>query len=168
MIVLRKAKEQDLAIITNLAEEIWPVTYGNYLSAEQIRYMLDKMYNKGELLLQMKKGHTFLIATEDDEDGKDIGFVSFSVYKPEAYSYKLHKLYVLPEKHGQGVGKILVNEVISSVKRLGGKTLQLNVNRNNNAKNFYEKMGFKIKETIDLDIGNGFLMNDYVMELLLV
>lgn len=169
MIVLRKAKEEDLAVIKNLAEEIWPPTYGDYLSAEQIRYMLDKMYSKAELLSQLQKGHTFLIATEDDNnEGKDIGFVSFSVYKPEDYSYKLHKIYVLPETHGKGIGKLLVNEVISAVKRLGGKTLQLNVNRGNNAKYFYEKMGFKIKETVDLDIGNGFLMNDYVMELSLI
>ena len=162
MILLRKAKEEDIAIITDLAEQIWPQTYSNYISNAQLRFMLDKMYNKGELLDQMQNDHIFLIASEEE---RDVGFAGFSVIDPKKKGYKLHKLYVLPEMHGKGVGKILINEVINLALRKGGKTLQLNVNRNNNAKDFYIKAGFNIKETVDLDIGNGFFMNDYVMEL---
>jgi ribosomal protein S18 acetylase RimI-like enzyme len=162
MILLRKAKEEDLSIIGDLAEKIWPHTYSAYISDEQLRYMLDMMYNHGELLAQLKKGHIFLIA---EEEKKEVGFASFSLIDPEQKGYKLHKIYVLPAMHGKGVGKILMNEVVNLAKRNGGKTLQLNVNRNNKAKDFYEKAGFKIKETVNLDIGNGFFMNDYVMEL---
>ena len=162
MIILRKAKEEDIEIITELAEEIWPQTYGDYIEQDQLRYMLELMYNKGELLSQLQQGHTFLIASEN---GKDVGFAGFSVIDPNNGTYKLHKLYVLPEMHGKGVGKILINEVVSLAKHNGGKTLQLNVNRNNNAKDFYLKAGFKIKETVDINIGNGFYMNDYVMEI---
>jgi GNAT superfamily N-acetyltransferase len=162
MILLRKAKEEDLPIISDLAEKIWPDTYSAYISPEQLRYMLDMMYNQGELLGQLKKGHIFLIA---EEQKKEVGFASFSLIDPDNYGYKLHKIYVLQEMHGKGVGKILMNEVVNLAKRNGGKTLQLNVNRNNKAKDFYEKAGFKIKKTVDLDVGNGFFMNDYVMEL---
>ncbi|MEJ5993988.1 GNAT family N-acetyltransferase [Pedobacter sp. Du54] len=162
MILLRRAKEEDIAIISDLAEQIWPQTYSAYISEEQLRFMLDKMYNRGELLGQLKSGHIFILASEN---GKDVGFAGFSVIDIENNGYKLHKLYVLPEMHGKGIGKILINEVVGFATREGGKTLQLNVNRNNNAKDFYLKAGFKIKETVDLDIGNGFFMNDYVMEL---
>ena len=162
MILLRRAKEEDIAMISDLAEQIWPHTYLAYISKEQMRFMLDKMYNRGELLGQLESGHIFLLASEE---GRDIGFAGFSLIDPENYGYKLHKLYVLPETHGKGIGKILMNEVINLASREGGKTLQLNVNRNNNAKDFYLKAGFNIKETVDLDIGNGFFMNDYVMEL---
>ncbi|HTM98403.1 MAG TPA: GNAT family N-acetyltransferase, partial [Pedobacter sp.] len=106
-------------------------------------------------------GHTFIIASEN---GKDVGFAGFSIIDPRKKTYKLHKLYVLPEMHGKGVGKILINEVVNLALHEGGKSLQLNVNRNNNAKDFYLKAGFNIKETVDLDIGNGFFMNDYIME----
>jgi ribosomal protein S18 acetylase RimI-like enzyme len=161
MILLRKAKEADLPIISDLAERIWPDTYSAYISDEQLRYMLDMMYNQGELLGQLQKGHIFLIAEDGD---REVGFASFSVVDSETNGYKLHKIYVLPEMHGKGVGKILMNEVVNLIRRSGGKTLQLNVNRNNKAKDFYEKAGFRIKETIDLDLGNGFFMNDYIME----
>lgn len=161
MILLRKAKEEDIAIISALAEEIWPQTYSEYISEAQLRYMLDKMYNPAELLGQLRQGHLFLLASED---GKDVGFAGISLIDPERQAYKLHKLYVLPEMHGKGVGKILINEVADLALRAGGKYLQLNVNRNNKAKDFYLKAGFDIKETVDLAIGNGFFMNDYVME----
>nr|WP_294874433.1 GNAT family N-acetyltransferase [uncultured Pedobacter sp.] len=161
MIILRKGKEEDIATIQDLADRTWRITYAEYLSTEQIDYMLEKMYNRGELLSQLEKGHTFLIAEEDNED---LGFAGFSVIAPENHSYKLHKLYVLPQTHGRGVGKLLINEVFNLVKRAGGKSLQLNVNKNNKAKDFYERAGFIIKETVVLDIGNGFVMDDYVME----
>ncbi|RYG20936.1 MAG: GNAT family N-acetyltransferase [Chitinophagaceae bacterium] len=162
MILLRKAKEEDVAIISDLAEQIWPQTYSAYISEEQLRFMLDKMYNRGELLGQLESGHIFILASEN---GKDVGFAGFSALDPTNKVYKLHKLYVLPEMHGKGVGKILMNEVVNLAVRQGGKSLQLNVNRNNKAKDFYLKAGFNIKETVDLNIGNGFFMNDYVMEL---
>ena len=161
MILLRKGKEEDLASIINLAEKIWPTTYQAYLSEEQISYMLNLMYNRAELLSQLQSGHTFLIASLADAD---VGFASFSKIDPEQKTFKLHKIYVLPTVHGKGVGKILMNEVVNLVKRNGGLSLQLNVNRNNNAQQFYEKAGFKIIKTVDLEIGNGFYMNDYVME----
>ncbi len=161
MIYLRKAKEEDLPIIRNLAEQTWPTAYGDIISQEQIVFMLDKMYNQGELLGQLRGGHTFLIASELKED---VGFAGFSVVDSESHVYKLHKLYVLPKMHGKGVGKILMNEVVDQIKAQGAKFLRLNVNRDNKAKDFYEKAGFKIKETVNLDIGNGFYMNDYVME----
>lgn len=161
MIILRKAKEEDIETIQSLARRTWPKAYSAIISAEQIEYMLDKMYNKGELLSQLQQGHTFLIA----EGGQaDLGFAGFSIHDTDQRIYKLHKLYVLPEAHGKGVGKILINEVVNQIKDLGGTALQLNVNRENKAADFYKKGGFIIKETVDLDIGNGFLMNDYVME----
>lgn len=162
MISLRKAKEEDLPIIRTLAEQTWPTAYGDIISNEQIAYMLEKMYSKGELLAQMEQGHVFLIASELIED---VGFAGFSVINHETRTFKLHKLYVLPKMQGMGVGKVLINEVVDCVKQQGGNFLQLNVNRANKAKDFYEKIGFKIKETVDLDIGNGFYMNDYVMEM---
>ena len=123
--------------------------------------MLDKMYNKDVLFSQLQAGQTFLIA---EEEQRDLGFAGFSVSDPGSSCYKLHKLYVLPEMHGYGVGKLLLNEVIRQVRILGGKAIKLNVNRNNKAAEFYKAAGFEIKKSVDLDIGEGFFMNDYIME----
>ncbi|RZK64772.1 MAG: GNAT family N-acetyltransferase [Pedobacter sp.] len=161
MITLRKAKEQDIEVIRAIAATTWPSTYLDIIGQEQIDYMLDKMYSKGELLGQLLEGHIFIIA-EDNEN--QFGFAGYSIIDHEERIYKLHKLYVLPSAHGKGVGKILINEVFNQVKDAGATALQLNVNKHNKAKDFYLKGGFSIKESVKLDIGEGYFMDDYVME----
>ncbi len=161
MITLRKAKEEDIEVIRDIAAATWPSTYLDIIGQAQIDYMLEKMYSKGELLKQLMEGHIFLIAEEGENQ---FGFAGYSIIGHEERVYKLHKLYVLPSAHGKGVGKILINEVFNQVKNAGGSALQLNVNKHNKAKDFYLKGGFTIKESVKLDIGEGFFMDDYVME----
>jgi ribosomal protein S18 acetylase RimI-like enzyme len=162
MIQLRRAKEADIPDIQNIASITWQPTYVPLIGQEQVDYMLDKMYSRGALLERFSKGDVFLIA---ELGMKAVGFASYGIIDEENYGYKLHKIYVLPEVHGKGVGKFLINEVVDQIRSAGGKTLSLNVNRDNKAQNFYEKAGFKIKENVDIEIGNGFFMNDYVMEM---
>ena len=63
-----------------------------------------------------------------------------------------------------GAGKALLQRVEKESKNLGATKLQLNVNRHNIAKTFYERNGFAVIEEADIDIGYGYFMNDYIME----
>lgn len=156
---LRQAIQKDIPLIRELSHKIWPSTYASIISADQIDYMLQMMYSEDSLVGQMKENHEFIIVS----DGKiPIGFASFSLM--ENGIYKLHKLYVLPQKQGKGIGKFVINEILKAMVRKGGVALRLNVNRNNKAKDFYEKLGFVIINEEDINIGNGYFMNDYVME----
>lgn len=158
-LTLRQAMQKDIPLIRELSHRIWPSAYSTILSAEQIDYMLRLMYSEDSLLSQMKEKHEFIIVN----DGKTpVGFASFSLSGTGVY--KLHKIYVLPEKQGKGTGKFVITEIIKAMVRKGGTALQLNVNRNNKAKEFYEKLGFIVLSEEDIDIGNGYFMNDYVME----
>jgi len=162
MISLRNAKEEDLAVIQAIGTTTYGPTYAHLLGQEQVDYMLNKFYSRSALLSQFIDGHNFIIA---HDGGKDLAFASYSIVDHDNHIVKLHKLYVLPEAHGKGLGKFLINEVVDKARDAGGQILQLNVNRYNKAKDFYEKAGFKIKETADIEIGGGFFMNDYIMEL---
>jgi GNAT superfamily N-acetyltransferase len=163
MISLRKAKESDLPVIQAIGTAVYGPTYVPILGQVQVDYMLDKFYSIASLTQQLMEGHIFLIA---EVAGKDVAFVSYSTFDEKGYpAVKLHKLYVLPEAHGLGIGKFLVHEVRDKALGLGAKGLILNVNRYNKALSFYERAGFKIKETVDIEIGNGFFMNDYILEL---
>jgi GNAT superfamily N-acetyltransferase len=108
----------------------------------------------------MAQGHHFYVLTEQE---KTIGFID--VEKINDTKTKLHKIYLLPDRQGKNYGKLLINFAIEKAKENKSAALQLNVNRHNKAKNFYEKHGFVIKHEEDIDIGNGFYMNDYAMEL---
>lgn len=161
--MLRKIAVQELAKVQSIAHRTWPTTFANILSTEQIDYMLNWMYSLEMLESQLDKGHTFLLA---EEKGEELGFAGFELNYSEGPKAKLHKIYLLPEAQGKGAGKALILEVADRAKKANQKSLLLNVNKyNQNAINFYLKMGFQeiYKEVID--IGNGYVMDDVVMEL---
>ena len=161
MNTIRIAAEADIPLIREMARLIWPATYYPIIGREQVDYMLEWMYSPEALRQQFADGCVFLIS---EADGLATGFAAYST--EHQATYKLHKLYVFPEKHGQGIGKMLVDEVIRQVKEQGGITLLLNVNKQNPALHFYKRCGFSIKEAVTIDIGNGFVMDDYVMEIM--
>lgn len=160
-IIIRFADTDDINSIGFLAHQIWPVTYGHILSEAQLQYMLQMMYRPASLKKQMLEDrHVFMLA-ELEED--PVGFASFSDTGKSGI-FKLHKIYVSTAIQGKGLGKALLAAVTQEIKALGATALQLNVNRNNKAKEFYERQGFAVIKEEDIDIGNGYLMNDYVME----
>lgn len=156
---IRHTTTADIPLIRELTYKVWPQTYRDILTSEQIVYMLEMMYSPASLEKQMQDGCTFIVVYDNDEP---VGFASYQLIG--AGVAKLHKIYVLPSQQGKGTGNFLLNYIIEQVKKLGAISLQLQVNRNNTAKVFYEKMGFLVIEEADFDIGNGYYMNDYVME----
>ncbi len=80
--------------------------------------------------------------------------------------YKLHKLYVLPEHHGKGAGKKVLHHIVADIQSPDGAILLVNVNRfNYQAISFYRKTGFAHFHDEDIDIGEGYFMNDHVLSL---
>jgi GNAT superfamily N-acetyltransferase len=156
---LRKAYPHDIPLIRDMAYKIWPVTYGSILLKDQLDYMLGLLYSEARLAADMEKGTEFVMLYDGVQP---IGFAAIGLEEPQVY--KLHKIYVLPSYQGKGAGKFIINELTTAIKRKGATTLLLNVNRHNPARGFYENLGFAVIKEEDVDIGNGYFMNDYVME----
>ena len=155
------ASLEDISTIRDIAYRTWPSAYKEILSVEQLNYMLEMMYNPQTLENQfINPDYHFLLSKENDII---TGFASYS-YLQEFDLYKLHKLYVLPENQSKGHGKHLIEYIINHLQSIKANRLWLNVNRNNKAVEFYLKRGFTIIKEEDIDIGNGYFMNDYVME----
>ncbi len=160
---IKEASPLELELIRSLIQKIWKPTYREILSEEQMDYMLEMMYDAGTLQAQMAAGHVFLILREDETP---VGFAGYECnYHQEAGTCKLHKIYLLPETQGKGFGKMLLHAVVEKAKEAGQERLLLNVNRYNKALQFYRNYGFEVIAEEDIDIGKGYLMNDYVMEL---
>jgi ribosomal protein S18 acetylase RimI-like enzyme len=156
------ATKPQLAIVRDLAYTIWPSTYGKILSQEQLNFMLDKFYNLNYLENQLvNEKHVFLLF---EENNTYLGFCAYELNCESSNKTKLHKIYVLPETHGKGIGKMLLNTIEIIASEANNTGLFLNVNRYNNAQDFYKKLGYSIVKTIDIEIGNGYLMEDFVME----
>ena len=159
MFSIRKAAQGDIPLIRELCFKVWPQSYASILSQEKIDYMLDLMYSSDSLEKQMDSGSQFIFVYEDEEP---VGFAAYFEKAPTIF--KLDKIYILPSQQGKGTGKFVIGYILDEIKQRGATSLQLQVHRLNKARNFYEKLGFVIIDEKDFDIGNGFFMNDYVME----
>ena len=156
-----KANPDQIDNIIQIAYATWPATYADILSPEQLSYMLEQFYNKSYLSERMEKGNLFYLVQQEDEL---LGFMELEIDEKPGYT-KLHKLYVLPKAQGLKLGRLLLDEAVSIARKAAQTGLFLNVNRYNKAKDFYEKQGFENIETVDIHIGNGFYMNDFIMQL---
>lgn len=158
---IRKAKIEDALRIREIAEETWPVAYAEIISAEQIQYMLDWMYAVPGIVKAIQDEHSdFLVL---DEEGILVGFAGIEYHFEHKPITRLHKLYLLPSLQGTGKGKALLDAVVEEAKTNGSELIHLNVNKANTAVAFYLRNGFTVAETMILDIGHGFVMDDYVM-----
>jgi len=157
---IRLAEPDDLNTIGWLAQQIWPDAYGEIISPEQMQYMLHLFYTPDALRRQVLEEKQHFLLVEQGEE--PIGFAAWSPME-EPGVYKLNKLYVLPGIQGRGTGKAMLEFIYEAIR--GARALRLNVNRYNKARRFYEKMGFTIIREEDIDIGNNYQMNDYVMEI---
>jgi GNAT superfamily N-acetyltransferase len=149
---------KDLEIVSALAYKIWPVVYKEMISQDQISYMLNWMYARETLQHAHISGDFFYSYYHEEEA---VGFIHLH---PNQNTMKLQKIYILPEYQKLGIGKIFIGfcERLCRDKRF--EELELQVNRENSAVNFYLKNGFTIIKEEDFDIGNGFLMNDFIMK----
>ena len=158
---LTALKIEQLSIVIDLTKKIWPVAYGEILSKAQLDYMINKFYNETALRELIQKGHVFYLAQDDNNNY--VGFVSYEI-NSELNKTKIHKIYVLPETQGTGLGRQFFEMVKEKAIENNQNAIFLNVNKYNNAIHFYTKLGFrKVKDEV-IDIGNGYVMDDYVME----
>jgi diamine N-acetyltransferase len=164
MQVIQVTSNEQLQIVADLAKRIWPVAYATILSKEQLHYMLDRFYNLEALQKQLESGQVFYLAQNENQEF--VGFVSYEI-NCEPNKTKIHKIYVLPETQGTGIGKQLLDLVKTKAQENQQTAIFLNVNKYNNAQNFYQKLGFTITKEEVIDIGKGYVMDDYVMEVLI-
>ncbi len=161
MFSIRKATTDDIALIRRMAEVVFPHTYAEILSVEQVDYMMEWMYSAESLRRQMTEGrHIYYVAFDGD---KAVGYLSI---QPEGEDvFHLQKIYVMPQYQGRHLGRLLFEHAIGVIKELHPKPceMRLNVNRHNKALHFYERMGMKKVAEGDFPIGNGYFMNDYIM-----
>lgn len=161
MITIKKASENEISLIRELAKKSWNSAYSTILSQEQIDFMLSEMYSFDEIFNQMKNPnyHYFIIYFNENP----AGFIGFeNHYEPK--TTKLHRIYLLDDFKGKGLGKTALSFLKERVTEIGDHRIILNVNKENSAKKMYESQGFTVYDEIILNIGNGFVMDDYLME----
>lgn len=155
---LRKVKtEEDLHLLAKLADIVWHEFFPSILSSEQIDYMVDKFQSFHAMKEQLETGYEYYIIN----DIEDIGYIGF---KKEPEKLFISKIYLLSQGRGKGYMKKIFTFLDEEVKNNQLCGMYLTVNKyNEHAIEVYKHYGFKIVDSVVTDIGNGFVMDDYIL-----
>lgn len=164
MIEIHKANSfSHFQIIEELASTIWWEHYPSIIGNTQVTYMLEKFNSAKAIEEQVNSGSNFYYMSFD---GIPIGYMAI---KNETDFLFLSKLYVMKTYRGKGVGKATMAFITDEASRLNQKAIQLKVNKyNTNSIAAYEKLGYKKIKAMITDIGEGFVMDDYLLEKALI
>ncbi len=159
--ILKVETDKELHEVADLATEIWHECFPGIISMEQIEYMVEKFQSYQAMKEQIYgQGYSYLAVRDD---GKLCGYIGIKPEDDERFF--LSKLYLCADKRGRGIASSMLNRVFDEARRSGKKSVYLTVNRHNDhAVAVYKKTGFIITRRAVADIGNGFVMDDYIME----
>lgn len=153
------SSEIQLDEVEALAVEIWNEHYVPIIGKKQVDYMLEKFQSKPVMKEQISKGYIYFLV---EDEGRKIGYIGMEPKEDELF---LSKLYIKASERGKGYGKKAVQFLEGLAKEKKLDKISLTVNKNN-VKSIaaYKKIGFKNMGAIVMDIGCGFVMDDYKME----
>ena len=159
--MITKATIKDISLIQDLAQKSWRSHYPGIISHEQIDFMLDLMYSEEEITSQFNNPnyHYYLLGNEENF----YGIMGFENHY-EQNTTKLHRIYITEDGKGKGLGKEAIQFLKNQILEVGDQRIILAVNKQNPSYHFYLSQGFKVYEEGVFDIGNGFVMDDYLME----
>lgn len=158
-LTFRTASPTDIPLLRELAGRIWRICYPGVITPDQIEYMLGWMYSEETIASELSKGVLWEIALLDDAPA---GYLALTFHGVR--SAELNKLYLLPDLHGQGLGQAMIARAVTQVAARGGAELRLRVNKGNaRALRSYARAGFQVVESLTVEIGGGFVMDDFVL-----
>lgn len=155
------AKDEELvSVISSIARIIWTEYYVPIIGEPQVAYMLGRFQSENAIKQQCAEGYRYYILR--NQSGAPVGYFSIQLRGELVF---LSKLYVSLISRGNGIGRQAMAYIENLAREAGGLRIQLTVNKKNCAAiNVYKRWGFCIVNSVTVDIGGGFVMDDYVME----
>jgi len=156
--VIEVETDDAIALVVSLADTIWREHYTSIIGTDQVDYMLEKFQSKNAITNQIESNTSYFLLNLNEQP---VGYLS---YYPKGETLFLSKIYVLQEYRGKGIGKAGMSFVQAKSKALGFRSITLTVNKYNTSSIMaYEKLDFQKIESVVVDIGEGFVMDDFVM-----
>jgi len=159
--------EEDFTELRELAGTIWRQHYTAIISAAQVEFMLESRFSDDALRVQLQAAESWLEVLR--ASGAPVGYCAYELANlvgdgSQAAGMKLAQLYVRSSQRRQGLGRAMLHHVEHRSRELGREELWLQVNKRNTASiAFYRAAGFDIVREAVLEIGGGFVMDDYLM-----
>lgn len=141
-ITIRHAQVQDARAITHIIHEIG---WFDHLKLESTD-ITEQRIRRHLALCLADDSHSIFVA--ENENGKVVGYSSvhylpyFFLLGPEGY---ISELFIATEARGQGIGSLLLEQIIAEARRRGCSRLSLINSRTRESyqRKFYEQRGWK-------------------------
>ena len=152
--------DEDILQLEALAHEIWNQHFVPIIGQSQVDYMLGKFQSFAPMKQHISEGMNYYMLSVG---GENVGYCGF---KKDGERVFLSKLYLKIAHRGKGFSKIMLEKVKQFAAENSLKAVYLTVNRHNDDTiAVYKHMGFEVIDSVVADIGNGFVMDDYIMQL---
>ena len=147
-------------VTSSFAKEVFIDYYNGLIGNKQAEYMANLFLSEEAIDKLINGGAIFKLVMDNDLP------IAFTEYIIENDRVFLSKLYVKKDMRNRGIGKMMLNDCISYAKRNNINKIYLTVNKHNTPSfDIYVHEGFKIIDSVVNDIGQGYVMDDYIMEL---
>jgi len=154
--------ELQIQTVADLAGIIWVEHFTSIIGPEQVKYMLETFQSFDAISDQIREGYMYYLIYYEDQP---CGYIAV-IPKEEEGELFLSKLYLLGTKRGKGVGRKGLEWCIDFAKDRGLEKITLRCNiKNKVALDFYEKAGFVTTSHHIKELDDGYVMDDYLMEL---
>ncbi len=152
--------EEDIRQVADLATVIWHEHFPSIIGEDQVDYMVDKFQSVPAITDQIEKeGYRYYKIC--DEDGL-AGY--FGIKTEDDASLFLSKFYIKKEERGKGLAGQALDYMVAICQEQGLDKIWLTCNKHNDdTLAIYDHMGFEVTGSQVTDIGNGFVMDDYVL-----
>jgi diamine N-acetyltransferase len=154
----------ELAVVETLAREIWYEFYVPLIGRAQVDYMVGRFQTAAAMAAQMRDGYEYFLVRHGD---RAIGYCAVQPQQ-DTRSLFLSKFYLHKDARSAGTGRALMEFIVQLALARGLVSIWLTVNKGNPSVRAYERLGFRIAADLRIDIGQGFVMDDYRMEKSLV
>jgi ribosomal protein S18 acetylase RimI-like enzyme len=156
----RVTTAEDIALVASLAEEIWREHFPRIITDAQIAYMLEKYQSERAIAEQVSAATlTYDLLTDGDEA------CGYCAYREADDGLFLSKLYVRMQHRGKGLARAAIERFAAAARALPRSRIWLTCNKHNDvALAAYARLGFETVDAVVTDIGDGFVMDDYILE----
>lgn len=154
--------DEDIKRLASMASDIWYEYWPGKLSYEQVDYMVDRFQSKRALTKDInEEGYEYWFL---EEAGRRVGYTGGRA-EPKNDKFFISKIYLYDSYRGRGFGSEALRFYEQLCRERGLSTLYLTVNKYNDLGiNAYKARGYMITESVVTSIGDGFVMDDYIME----
>ena len=162
--------DDDQRLLARMAGEIWREYWPAHIGEAQTEYMIERFQSYEAITRDMAENdyeYWLLVATEQDDDGLEKRIVGFTGGHNEAKTNRffISKIYLFSDARGRGYARRVIEFYEDLCFARGFDAMYLTVNKGNDlAIRAYEGTGFETIDAVVTDIGEGFVMDDYIME----